>query len=136
LISHVIGLTESDKCSKYLLYTTQVNTAFGARRLASSEVISQVLFTSEHRAARETLKIDHFPVNCYRYSSFCYLFKWYTLKQLFTSVSVNTGGYLPPHFAAQQISTTIHLHLSEQLLMIRFTFIFVAKEKRRTFACH
>ena len=47
-----------------LLYTTQVNSAFGTRWLASSEVISQVLFTSEHRAARETLKIDHFSVNC------------------------------------------------------------------------
>ena len=29
---------------------------FGARRLANSEVISQVLFTPEHQAARETLK--------------------------------------------------------------------------------
>ena len=29
-----------------LVYTTQVNSAFGARRLASSEVISQALFTS------------------------------------------------------------------------------------------
>ena len=53
-----------------LVYTTQVNIAFGARWLASCEVISQLLFTSEHRAARETLKIDHFSVNCYRYSSF------------------------------------------------------------------
>ena len=37
-----------------------MNSAFGARRLASSEVINRVLFTSEHRATRETLKIDHF----------------------------------------------------------------------------
>ena len=29
------------------MYTTQVNSTFGARWLASSEVISQVLFTSE-----------------------------------------------------------------------------------------
>ena len=43
--------------------------------LASSEVIGQVLFTSERRAAPETLKIDHSSVNCYRYSSFWrYLF--------------------------------------------------------------
>ena len=35
--------------SKYplLVYTTQVNSAFRARWLANSEVISQVLFTSE-----------------------------------------------------------------------------------------
>ena len=30
-----------------LVYTTQVNSAFRARWLASTEVISQVLFTSE-----------------------------------------------------------------------------------------
>ena len=58
-----------------LVCTREVNRAFGARWLASSEVISQILFTSEHRAARETLKIDDFSVNCYRYSSFWrYLF--------------------------------------------------------------
>ena len=28
---------------------------------------------------------------------------WYILKQLFTSVSVNSGGYLPRRFAARQI---------------------------------
>ena len=33
---------------KTLVYTTQVNSAFRARWLASSEVISQVIFTSEH----------------------------------------------------------------------------------------
>ena len=31
----------------YLVYTTQVNSAIRARWLASSKVISQVLFTSE-----------------------------------------------------------------------------------------
>ena len=33
--------------SPHLVYTTQVNSTFRARWLASSEVISQVLFTSE-----------------------------------------------------------------------------------------
>ena len=32
---------------RLLVYTTQVNSAFGARRLANPEVIIQVLFTSE-----------------------------------------------------------------------------------------
>ena len=32
---------------QWLVYTTQVNSTFRARWLASSEVISQVLFTSE-----------------------------------------------------------------------------------------
>ena len=31
-----------------LVYTTQMNSTFRARWLASSEVINQVLFTSEH----------------------------------------------------------------------------------------
>ena len=30
----------------------------------------KVLFTSEHWAVNETLKINHFSVNCYRYSGF------------------------------------------------------------------
>ena len=33
----------------YLVNTTQVNSTFGARWLASSEVISQVLFTFEQQ---------------------------------------------------------------------------------------
>ena len=36
-----------NKSYLYLVYTTQVNSAFRARWLASSEVISQILFTSE-----------------------------------------------------------------------------------------
>ena len=37
----------NDKDKYTLVYTTQVNSTFRARWLASSEVISQVLFTSE-----------------------------------------------------------------------------------------
>ena len=40
-----------------------MNSTFGACWLASSEVISQVLFTFKHRATCETLKIDHFTDN-------------------------------------------------------------------------
>ena len=40
-------------------------------------MISRVLFTSEHRAARETLNIDHLSFDFYRYSSFWrYLFNF------------------------------------------------------------
>ena len=42
----------------------------------------------------------------------------YILKQLFTSVSVVSGCYLPRRFAARQISTSNHLHFGEQLLII------------------
>ena len=74
-----------------LVYTTQVKSAFGARWLASSEVISLVLFTSGHRAVRKTLKIDHFSVNCYRCSSFwCYVTsRLGNYPPIFTSTSVN-----------------------------------------------
>ena len=41
---------------------------------------------------------------------------WYILKQL---IHRHSGGYLPHHFGAWQISTTIHLHSSEWLLITR-----------------
>ena len=49
LVLSVICVYEVQLDNKYhgLVYTTQVNSAFRARWLASSEVISQVLFTSE-----------------------------------------------------------------------------------------
>ena len=51
LLSLVWLQTELDSTQSYyhylLAYTTQVNITFRARWLASSEVISQVLFTSE-----------------------------------------------------------------------------------------
>ena len=59
--------------------------------------MSQVLFISEHRAAHETLKIRHFSVNCYRYSTFWrYLLNlWGTCKKyIFISVSVNSNRSL------------------------------------------
>ena len=40
-------LVRGNNINNYLVYTTQVNSTFRARWLASSEVISQVLFTSE-----------------------------------------------------------------------------------------
>ena len=46
------------------LHITQVNSAFGARRLASSKLSSQALFTSEHRTACETLKNRQFMTAC------------------------------------------------------------------------
>jgi len=34
-------------------------------------------------------------------------------EQFFTSVLVKSGRYLPPHFGARQISTTIALYFGE-----------------------
>ena len=62
-----------------------VNCAFGARWLASSVSVKVVDILG------------------------------YILKQLFTSVSVNCGGYLPRCFACQQISSTIYLHINEYI---------------------
>ena len=75
-----------------LIYTAQVNSAFCARWLAGSEVISQVLFTSEHRAALETLKIDHF------------------FLLIVTDIVVFGAIYLT---CVVYTKTVIHLHLSE-----------------------
>ena len=41
-----------------------------------------------------------------------YLLVWYIPKQLFTSVSVKSGRFLPRSMAARQISTTIHCSTS------------------------
>ena len=58
-----------------------------------------IILTSEHRAAHETLKIDHFSVNCHKYSSF-----W---RYFFVQLGDES------RFPARQKSTTIHLNLSE-----------------------
>jgi len=82
-----------------LVYTTEVNSTFHARWLASLEVISQVLFTFKHRTACKF---------------FCLTIFWYIVTNKVTlwfgsySVSVvqtktiiplsvgESGGYLPP----------------------------------------
>ena len=68
----------------YLVYTTQANSAFCTRQLASSEVISQALFTSELPVSNKvTLKQVKLL-----FGVLVVLLVWYTLKQLFISVSV------------------------------------------------
>ena len=52
------------------IYHTSENSALGVQRLARLELISQVLLTSKHRGACDILKVNHFSVNCCRYSSF------------------------------------------------------------------
>ena len=69
-----------------------MNSTFHARWLASSEVISQVLFTSEqpkeNKMAFVTNKVTLWAAS---YSACVYI-----LKQLFTSVSVKVVNILPP----------------------------------------
>ena len=55
-------------------------------------------------------------------SSFCatlFHCSSFLLKQLFTLVSVASGGYLPGHFAARLTSITSHLKFGEWLLHIQ-----------------
>ena len=71
-----------------LVYTTQVDSTFRVRWLARSEVISQVLFTSEQPKKN---KIAFASILSQIKLLFWWLviqLVWYILKRLFTSVSV------------------------------------------------
>ena len=79
-----------------LVYTTQVN-AFPARWLASSEVISQVLFTSEQPKKNKMAFVSILSQIKLLFGPLVIQFVWYILKQLFTSVSVKVV-YIYLHF--------------------------------------
>ena len=72
---------------KYL-YTTQVNSTFRTRWLASSEVISQVLFTSEQPKKNKMAFVAIFSQIKLLFGPLIIQLALYILKQLFTSVSV------------------------------------------------
>ena len=88
-----------------LVYTTQVNSTFRARWLANSEVISQVLFTSEQPKKNKITFVGTFSRIKLLFGPLVIQLLWYILKQLFTSVSVKVvdiklaasrlGKYLP-----------------------------------------
>ena len=73
-----------------------MNSTFRAHRLASSEVISQVLFTSEQPKENKVA------------SRLVIQLVWYILKQFFTSVSMKVVDIY---------RATIQLHFGEQLLI-------------------
>ena len=108
LFARVIGLNTSRdeyspaKTGEYprLVYTTQVNTTFRARWLASSEVISQVLFTSEQPKKNKMAFVAIFSQINLLFGPLVIQLVWYILKQIFTSVSVKVVDiYL--HFAGE-----------------------------------
>ena len=72
-----------------LVYTTQVNSAFRALWLASSEVISQVLFTSKQPKKNKMAFVGILSQIKLLFGPLVTHLVWYVLKQLFTSVSVN-----------------------------------------------
>ena len=71
-----------------LVYTTQVNSTFRARSLASSEVISQVLFTYEQPKKNQTAFVGISSQIKLLFWPLVIQLVWYILKQLFISVSV------------------------------------------------
>ena len=71
-----------------LVYTTQVNSTFRARWLASSEAISQVLLTSEQPKKNIMAFVGTFSQMKLLFGPLVIQLVWYILKQLFTSVSV------------------------------------------------
>ena len=78
-------------CQIELIHTTQVSSTFCVRWLANSEVISQVLFTSE-----QPKKIQNGFCRYIVTNEITLQLVWYILKQLFTSVSVKVVDiYLP-----------------------------------------
>ena len=89
-----------------------MNSTFRARWLANSEVISQVLFTSEQLKKNKMTFVGILSQIKSLFGPLFIQLVWYILKQLFTSVSVKVVDiYLAA--VAQQISNTIHLHFGE-----------------------
>ena len=72
-----------------LVYTTQVNSTFRVRWLAGSELISQVLFTSEQPKKNNMAFVAIFSQIKLLFWRLVIQLVWYILqKQLFTSVLV------------------------------------------------
>ena len=70
------------------MYTTRVNSTFRARWLASSEVISQVLYTSEQSKKNKMAFVGILSQIKLLFGPLVIQLVWYILKQLFTSVLV------------------------------------------------
>ena len=72
----------------FLVHTTQMNSTFRACWLASSEEISQVLFTSKQPKKNEMAFVGILSQIKLLFGPLVFQLVWYTLKQLFTSVLV------------------------------------------------
>ena len=83
-----------------LVYTTQVNSTFRGRWLVSSEVISQVLFTSEQPKKNKMAFVGILSQIKLLFGPLVIQLVWYILKQSFTSMSekvedIYLGKYPP-----------------------------------------
>ena len=97
----------------YLVYTTQLNSTFRARWLASAEVISQGLFASEQPRKNKMAFVGIFSQIKSLFGQLVIQLVWYILKQLFTSVSVKVVdiylatlqlGKYPPLFTSTLVN--------------------------------
>ena len=73
-----------------------MNSTFRARCLASSELISQVLFTSEQPKKNKLAFVGILSLINLLFGSLVIQLVWFILKQLFTSVPVKVVDILPP----------------------------------------
>ena len=80
-----------------VVYTTQVNSTFCMPWLASSEVIRQVLFTSEQPKKNKMTFVGILSQIKLLFRLLVIQLVWYILKQLLTSVSVKVV-YIYLHF--------------------------------------
>ena len=110
----MVGGKNPAKKDELLVYTTQMNSTFRARWLASSEVISQVR-TIHLRAAEEKQNgfCRYIVANKVAFWAASYAACVVFTKTITHQSGGESGIYLPRRFAAQQISTTIHLHFGE-----------------------
>ena len=81
----------------YLVYTTQVNCTFRARWLASSEVISQLIFTSEQPKENKLAFVGILSQITLLFGPLVIQLVVYTKIIIHFSVG-ESGGYLPPPF--------------------------------------
>ena len=80
----------------YLVYTTQVNNTFRAHWLASSEVISQVLFTSEQPEKNKMAFVAIFSQIKLLFGPLSYSACVVYTKTIIHLSAGESGGYLPP----------------------------------------
>ena len=97
-----------------------MNSTFRARRLASSEVISQVLFTSEQTKKNNMAFVGTVSQIKLLFGPLVIQLVWYIVKQLFTSVSVKVVdiylaasrlGKYPPLFTSTSVINCKLCHL-------------------------
>ena len=94
------------------MYTTQVNSAFGACLLVRSEVILQLYSPASIERCAKLITFQLITTNKVLFGAIFSNRVLHTYSRIHLGVS-ESGGYLPQRFAPRQIPTTIHLHLSE-----------------------